>query len=210
MAKELEELPNQLTALQPMTLNHLKDWIKPLALKYPFSVHPNVVLIILIVSLLLMLASLGFIVWWVYKVRSRIRGFKPMAKLLLGDDLQNPKLNEETAWKILSLLWSPISTVMHNLTQPSATNTQQKLMTWVPASLVTTKPSDQGIPLSSPPRGLMPPTKRIIPAKSTEHIAEALKEVMLELEPMAPKMKKYRKYLQRQNTDDDNITTTKM
>ena len=62
-AKELEDLPNQLTALQPMTLNHLKDRIKPLALKYPFSVHPNVVLIILIVSLLLMLASLGFIVW---------------------------------------------------------------------------------------------------------------------------------------------------
>ena len=31
----------------------------------------------------------------------------------------------------------------------------------------------------------MPPTKRILPAKSTEHIAEALKEVMLELEPTA-------------------------
>ena len=63
MAKEMEDLPNQLIALQPMTLNHLKDQIKLLALKYPFSVHPNVVLIILIVSLLLMLASLGFVVW---------------------------------------------------------------------------------------------------------------------------------------------------
>ena len=62
-SEELEDLPNQLTALQPMTLNHLKEQIKPLELKYPFSVHPNVVLIILIMSLLLMLASLGFIVW---------------------------------------------------------------------------------------------------------------------------------------------------
>ena len=96
MAKELEDLPNQLTALQPMTLNQLKDQIKPLTLKYPFSVHLNIVLIILIVSLLLMFASLGFIVWQIYKVRSRIRGFKPIAKLLLGDDLQNPKLDEET------------------------------------------------------------------------------------------------------------------
>ena len=67
-----------------MTLNHLKEQIKPLA-KYPFSVYPNVVLIILMASLLPMLA------------RSRIKGFKPMAKLLLGADLQNPKLNEETA-----------------------------------------------------------------------------------------------------------------
>ena len=98
----------------------------------------------------------------------------------------------------------------HNLTQPSATNTQQELVTQVPTSLVTTKPLDQGIP-PPPPRGLMPTTKRIFPAKSTEHIPEALKEVMLELEPTAPAMKKYRKYLQRQNTDDDDdITTTKM
>ena len=100
--------------------------------------------------------------------------------------------------------------MIHNLTQPVATNTQQEPVTWVPASLVTTKLSDQGIPLPPPLRGLMPPTKRILPAKSTEHIAEALKEVMLELEPMAPTMKKYRKYLQRQNTDNDDITTTKM
>ena len=98
----------------------------------------------------------------------------------------------------------------HNLTQPSTTNTQQEPVTRVPASLVTTKPLDQEIPPPPLPRGLMPPTKRILPAKSTEQIAEALKEVMLELEPMAPTMKKYRKYLQRQNTDDDNITTTKM
>ena len=209
-AGELRDLPNQLTALQPITLNHLKDQIKPLTLKYPFSVHPNVVLIILIVSLLLMLASLGFIVWQIYKVRSRIRGFKPMAKLLLGDDLQNPKLNEETAQQILSLLRSPISTVTQNLTQSSATNTQPELVMRVPASLVTTKSSDQGIPLPPPPRGLMPPTKRILPAKSTEHLMEALQEVMLELEPTVPTMKKYKKYLQKQNTDDNDITTARM
>ena len=74
-----------------------------------------------------------------------------MAKLLLGDDLQNPKLNEETAQQILSLLQSPISTVTHNLTQPSTTNTQQESVTRVPVSLVTTKPLDQGIPLPPPP-----------------------------------------------------------
>ena len=99
----------------------------------------------------------------------------------------------------------------HNLTQPSTSNTQQELVTRVPASLVTTKPSDQGIPPPPPPpRGLMPPTKGVLPAKSTEHTAEALKEVMLELELMAPAMKKYRKYLQKQNTDDDDMTTTKL
>ena len=156
-----------------------------------------------------MLASIGFIVWRVYKVRARIKGFKPMAKLLLGDNLQNPKLNEETAQQILSLIRSPISIVTHNLTQPSTSNTQQELVTKVPTSSETTKPSNQGIP-PPPPRGLMLPIKRVLLVKSTEQITEALKEVMLELEPTSPAMKKYRKYLQRQNTDDDDIATTKL
>ena len=133
-----------------------------------------------------------------------------MAKLLLGDDLQNPKLNEETARQILALIRNPITTVTHNLTQPSTSNSQQELVTKASASLVTAKLTNQGIPPPPLLRGLMPPIKRVLPAKSTEQITEALKEVMLELEPASPAMKKYRKYLQRQNTDDDDATTTKL
>ena len=104
-----------------------------------------------------------------------------MAKLLLGDDLQNPKLNEETARQILALIRNPITTVTHNLTQPSTSNTQQESVTKVPTSLVTTKLTNQGIPPPPPPRGLMPPIRRVLPVKSTEQITEALKEVMLKL-----------------------------
>ena len=133
-----------------------------------------------------------------------------MAKLLLGDDLQNPKLNEETAKQILALIRNPITTVTHNLTQPSTSNSQQESVTKAFASLVTAKPTNQGIPPPLPPRGLMPPIKRVFPVKSTKQITEALREVVLELEPALPAMKKYRKYLQKQNTDDDDITTTKL
>ena len=133
-----------------------------------------------------------------------------MAKLLLGDDLQNPRLNEETARQILALVRNLITTVTHNLTQPSTSNTQQESVTKVPASLVTAKLTNQGTPPPLPLRGLMPPIKRVLPVKSTEQITEALKEVMLELEPASPVMKKYRKYLWRQNTHDDDVTTTKL
>ena len=109
-----------------------------------------------------------------------------MAKLLLGDDLQNPKLDEETARQILALIRNPITTVTHNLTQPSTSNTQQELVTKVPASLVTAKSANRGTPPPPPLRGLMPPIKRVLSAKSTEQITEALKEVMLELEPASP------------------------
>ena len=130
-----------------------------------------------------------------------------MAKLLLGDDLQNPKLNEETARQVLALIRNPITTVTHNLTQPSTSSTQQESVAKVPASLVTPKSTKPVIPPPPPPpRGMMPPIKRVLPAKSTEQMTEVLKEVMLELEPASPVMKKCRKCLQRQNADDDEIT----
>ena len=40
-AKELEELPNRLTALQPMTLNHLKEQIKPLTIEISLQCTPE-------------------------------------------------------------------------------------------------------------------------------------------------------------------------
>ena len=107
-----------------------------------------------------------------------------------------------------ALIRNPITTVTHNLTQPSTSSTQQEPVKKVPTSLVTAKPASQGIPPSPPPppRGITPPIKRILPAKSTKQMTEVLKEVMLELEPASPAMKKYRKYLQRQKTDGDEIT----
>ena len=51
-----------------------------------------------------MVLKLGFIVWRVYKVRSQVKGFKPMAKLFKGntDDL------EEGINQILSLVKNPV------------------------------------------------------------------------------------------------------
>ena len=73
-------------------------------------------------------------------VISCIKGFKPMAKLLLGDDLQHPKFDENTAKQILSLLHAPITTMTQNITQPQpTTSTQPEPVTRLPAVLVTTK-----------------------------------------------------------------------
>ena len=103
-----------------------------------------------------------------------------------------------------------MSTVTHNLTQLVAINTQPEPVTRVPATLVTTKLSDEGVPPLPPSRGLTPPTKRILSAKSTEQLTEALKEVMLELETPKPTIKKYKKYLQKQAAESTSIEQTKM
>ena len=171
------------------------------------------VLIILMVSLLLILTSLGFIVWWIYKVRSCVKGFNPMAKFLLGDDLQHPKFDENTARQILSLLCSPIETVTQNTTKPQpTTSTQPEPVTRVPPSLVTMRPP---VPLKQvlpPPlaRGLTLLTKRLIPAQCTEQLTEALKEVMTELDAPDPTIRKYKKYLQKQTMEPSDMVQTKM
>ena len=143
----------------------------------------------------LILTSLGFIVWWIYKVRSHVKGFKPMAKLFLRDDLQHPKFDENTARQILSLLCSPIETVTQNTQPQPTTSTQPEPVTRVPASLVTMRPP---VPLKQVPppplaRGLTPLTKRLMPAQSTEQLTEALKEVMIELDTLDPTIRKHKK-----------------
>ena len=121
----------------------------------------------------------------------------------MGDDLQHPKFNENTAKQILSLLHSPISTVTQNITQPQPTpSAQPESVTRVPAALVTTKPLQQSqlaLPLPTA-RGLTPPIKRLLPAKSMEQLTEVLREVMIELDTTEPTMKKYKKYIQKQTT----------
>ena len=136
-----------------------------------------------------------------------------MAKLLLVDDLQHPKFDENTAKQILPLLCAPISTVMQNITQPQpTTSTQPELVTRVPAALVTTKSPlhSESTPPPPPTRGLMPPTKGLIPARSTEQLTKALREVMIELDTPEPSLKKYKKYLQKQSAETHEIGQTKM
>ena len=96
-----------------------------------------------------------------------------MAKLLLGDDLQHLKFDENTARQILSLLHSPIKTVTQNTTQPQpTTSTQPEPVTRVSASLVTMRPPVplKQVPPPPPARGLTPPIKRLMPAWSTEQL----------------------------------------
>ena len=118
-----------------------------------------------------------------------------------------------TAKQILSLLHSPIDTVTQNITQPQpTTSTQPEPVTRVPASLVTSRPPVplDSVPPQPPARGLTPLTKRLVPAKSTEQLTEALREVMIELDMSDPTIRKYKKYLQKQAIEPSDMIQTKM
>ena len=104
--QEKENLPNRLTALPPLKFNYLKKRIKPLMqIRPPFKVYPNIVLIILLIAILLIVLSLGFLVWRIYKFRSRVKGFKPVAKLFTS----NVHNLEKSVTQLLALIKNPVS-----------------------------------------------------------------------------------------------------
>ena len=87
----------------------------------PFKVLPNIVLIILLIAILLIVLSLGFLVWRIYKVRSRVKGFKPMAKLFTS----NVDNIEESVTQLLALVKNPVSHLTRAFMLSSPTESEQ-------------------------------------------------------------------------------------
>ena len=130
--KEMEELPMKISKLPPMTLNHLNKRIQAPDMSYPFSVPTSVIFIILMVSLVFGIASLGFCVWRIYKVRSQLTGIKPIMNLLLGDKKEDTKgLDKNQLLELLSLLKSPVAhaTTKAILSEPSTSQALAKIET---------------------------------------------------------------------------------
>ncbi|MCG8626194.1 MAG: hypothetical protein MJE68_29880, partial [Proteobacteria bacterium] len=187
--QEKRELPNRLTALPPLKFNHLKKRIKPHPpQKPPFKIHPNIVLIILLVAILLVVVTLGFIVWRVYKVRSRVKGFKPMAKLFTNnvDDL------EGSITQLLSLIKNPVGHLTKTFVTSSLENIPQ-------SSKLSPRPIQKPLP---PPRESTLPAQDLELIKQVTQTEQTLHDVVADLKQSDPrKYKGYIKKLKQQSVD---------
>ena len=96
---------NKAFRIPPTVLNHLKRRIKTIDTKYPWSVNPNVILF------LLMGHYLSFFVWHLRKIKSHIKGFKPIIQLLFGKDKTFTKQD-----KMVKLIYALQTLIYH--TQP--------------------------------------------------------------------------------------------
>ena len=181
--QEKQELPNRLTALPPLKFNHLKKRIKPHPdPKPPFKIHPNIVLIILLVAILLVVVTLGFIFWRVYKVRSRVKGFKPMVKLFTTnqDDF------EKNIKEIIDLVKNPVG----HLTK-----------TFITSSLEDIAHTTRFSPRAKLKKPQPPPRESSLPLEDLELIKqvtiseETLKDVVEDLKATEPQ--KYKGYIKK-------------
>ena len=76
-----------------MTLNHLKHKIEHIDDKYPWSMHPNILLAILLISLVLGLVTLGYFFFKLYRMRSHLKSLKDLKNFFNGT-ADNTQLNE--------------------------------------------------------------------------------------------------------------------
>ena len=76
--KEVENLPDHLAALLNLRFNELKRRL--VEIKKPLHIHSNTVAIILLIGGVMLTPYLAYILWRIYKVHSKLKGFKPIVQ----------------------------------------------------------------------------------------------------------------------------------
>ena len=77
--KEIENLPDCLTALPNLQFKELKRRL--VEIKKPFTIYSNISFILVVIGGLILCPIIAYVLWRIHRVHSRVKGFKPMAKL---------------------------------------------------------------------------------------------------------------------------------
>ena len=68
--EEINTFGIHLSEFPPMILNHLNERIKSIDNKYPWSMPPNILLALQIITVIIWLVIIGFVLWKLYGMRS--------------------------------------------------------------------------------------------------------------------------------------------
>ena len=99
------KLSMKLPELPPMTYEHLNKKLEELDYDYPWSVHPNILLFVIIGSTITTIVGMVLLFWKIYRLRYVSRVVTPLKKLVTekGSDLKFKDLKNT----VLSLLTPP-------------------------------------------------------------------------------------------------------
>ena len=76
--KEIENLPDCLTALPNLQFKGLKRRL--VEIKKPFNIHLNISFILVVVGGLILCPIIAYVLWQIYRVCFSVKGFKPITK----------------------------------------------------------------------------------------------------------------------------------
>ena len=169
--KEIENLPDLLPALPTLRFNELKRRL--VEIKKPLHIHSNMVA-----------PCLAYILWRIYKVHSKLRGFKPVVQMFNDKKFEAPN----------------ISTIMTNRLHALETRLTSLL------SSITTPGTELALPSTScGPEP--PPRKNSLPMVELNVTQQMVQETVKDMDIESSKIRHYKKYLQNCAVDAEKKTS---
>ena len=176
--KEIENLPDHLTALPNPQFKELKRRL--VEIKKPFNIHLNISFILVVVGGLILYPIIAYVLWQIYRIHSRVKGFKPITKLFSEQkgeifdisDIVSNRLHTLEGW--LTSLMSTINTV---------------------AGTEIALPSTSGKPTP-------PPRRDSIPMLELNVTQQTIQDTVKDIDRQGSKIRRYKKYLQKQAAED--------
>ena len=169
--QEIENLPVCLAALPTLRFNELKRRL--VEIKKPLHIHSNMVAILLLVGEIMLTPCLAYILWRIYKVCSRLKGFKPVVQMF------NDKKTET----------SNMSTLMTNRLHALETRLTSLL------NSITTPGTELALPSTSCGPEL-PPRRDSLPMVELNVTQQMVQEPVKDMDVESSKVRHYKKYLQ--------------
>ena len=178
--KEIAKIPDRLMALPKLQFKELKRRL--VEIKQPLNIHSNVSFILIMIGGLILCPVIAYVLWQIYRVRSNIKGFKPMVKIFndkkddlfnLGDIVSNRLQTLETKF---SLLIGPVTPDTSPRTGPALPSTSAR-----PAP---------------------PPRRDSIPMLDINITPQIIQETVKDMDRQGFKVRRYQKYLQKQASEE--------
>ena len=91
--EEINAFGIHLSEFPPMILNHLNERIKSIDNKYPWSMPPNILLALQIITVIIWLVIIGFVLWKLYGMRSHFKDLKSFRNFITGK-ASDPEVND--------------------------------------------------------------------------------------------------------------------
>ena len=127
--KEIAKIPDRLTALPKLQFKELKRRL--VEIKQPLNIHSNISFILIMTGGLILCPVIAYVLWRIYRVRSNMRGVKPIVKIFndkkdnlfnIGDIVSNRLQTLEARFSSLLGLVTPDAFPRTDLALPSTSD----------------------------------------------------------------------------------------
>ena len=174
--KEIENIPDCFAALPILMFKELKKRL--VEIKKPLHIHSNTVAILLLVGGIMLTLCLAYILWRIYKVHSKLNGFKPLVQMFNDKKIEMSNINALMTNR-LHALESRLTSLLNSITTPG---------------------TELALPSTSCGPDL-PPRRDSLAMVELNVTQQMVQETVKDMDMESSKIRLYKKYLQNRAVD---------